>query len=65
MVSTPKKERELNPFSALKCLKPGSHCAILDTIWSSETNIENPKDSCNPRLKSVVLDRWFGHVPLT
>ncbi len=43
-------------------LKPGSHCAILPTICSSETNFENPKilkDSCNPRLKSVVFDRWF------
>ncbi len=26
-----------------KWLKPGSHCAILATIWSSETNFENPK----------------------
>ncbi len=24
-------------------LKPGSHCAILATICSSETNFENPK----------------------
>ncbi len=24
-------------------LKPGSHCAILATIWSSEINLENPK----------------------
>ncbi len=23
--------------------KPSSHCAILATIWSSETNFENPK----------------------
>ncbi len=31
----------------------------LATIWSSETNLEILKDSCNPRLKSVVFDRWF------
>ncbi len=24
-------------------VKPGSHCAILATIWLSETNFENPK----------------------
>ncbi len=24
-------------------LKPSSHCGILATIWSSETNFENPK----------------------
>ncbi len=36
------------------------------TLWrfwprfcSSETNFENPKDSYNPRLKSVDFDRWF------
>ncbi len=40
-------------------IKPGSHCAILTTIWSSETNFENPKRFLYPRLKSVVFDRWF------
>ncbi len=40
--------------------KPGSHGAILATIWLSETNLENPKDSYNLRLKSVVFDRWFN-----
>ncbi len=24
-------------------IKPSSHCGILATIWSSETNFENPK----------------------
>ncbi len=32
-----------------------SYCAILATIWSSETNFENPKRF----IKSVVFDRWF------
>ncbi len=41
-------------------LKPSSHCAILATIWSSQRLIlKILKDSCNPRLKSVVFDRWF------
>ncbi len=29
-------------FREPRLLKPGSHCAILATIWSSETNFENP-----------------------
>ncbi len=34
-----------NVRKAFSCLevKPGSHCAILATIWLSETNFENPK----------------------
>ncbi len=28
-------------------------------FWSSETNLENPKGFYNPRLKSLVFDRWF------
>ncbi len=34
------KQSNMNsPFGS----KPGSHCAILAMIWSSETNFENPK----------------------
>ncbi len=30
-------------FIFIYLFKPGSHCAILAMIWSSETNLENPK----------------------
>ncbi len=42
----------------MRFMGPSSHCAILATIWPSETK-KKLQDSYNPRLKSVVFDRWF------
>ncbi len=46
----------------LSYLKPGSHCAILAMIWSSETNLENPKRFFESLAKICILWSLVWHV---